>query len=218
MDIKVKEAIGSSDKTTSTLDLGDALEKLSPAAKERVKADVGDYIREQILLDANATRSPVSGKAFPKLSESYKKHKEAEGLPGRPDLLFEGDMLDALDVKDAGGNAIEIGWWGSQAAKADGHNNISGDSKLPLRQTIPDVGESFKPKIMKEVEKIITDALVSDLEFKKEDFEDVSTKGELYAALRDYFPDMSRAEIVSAVSRSPELAKFLDDMGLFDLL
>lgn len=128
-------------------------------------------------------------------------------------------MLDALDSTDAGSDRIEIGWVGDQAAKADGHNNLSGQSLIPTRRTIPDVGQRFDSDIQAGAEKIISDAVSNNIDdINASDFDSVTTKNELYSTLTEYFPDMSRAEIRMAVTRSAPFARFLDDHGLFDLL
>jgi hypothetical protein len=147
----------------------------------------------------------------------YKKKKVADGLPGKANLEFQGDMLDALEFQETE-DGIKIGWFGDQAAKADGHANLSGDSSLPQRRLIPDEGQEFVPKIQDEIEKIVADAIANDMEFEKADFEEVETKAQLYDVLDEYFPDFSRAEIKSVVARSPDLAGLLDDLDLLDLL
>jgi len=121
---------------------------------------VGDYLIEQILLAASDAKSIVAGESFPKLSKSYRQYKESEGLGGKPNLTFEGDLLDALKRRYGDDeDAIKIGWFGKQAGKADGHANLSGDSPIPTRRTIPGEGQSFKPSIRKEIERIIADAI-----------------------------------------------------------
>lgn len=173
---------------------------------------------EQIRLSASRSESPVAGESWKKsLSPAYKKRKQAEGLEGVANLEEQGDLLDDLDytLTDDG---IQIGWEGDQAGKADGHANLSGDSDLPQRRLIPDVGQDFKPEIQDEIEKIVADAITDSMEFDKSDFEDVATKTELYDALDEYFPDMSRSEIHEVIARTPDLARMLDDLDIFDLL
>ena len=71
-------------------------------------------------------------------------------------LELSGDMLDSLEFR-VKGTKIEVGIWGSEADKADGHNNFSGDSKLPERKFIPNGsnGETFRPDIRQEVDSIL---------------------------------------------------------------
>lgn len=132
-------------------------------------------------------------------------------------MEFEGDMLDSLTYKTTQ-DGLELGWFGEQAGKADGHNNLSGKSSLPQRRLIPDVGQEFVGEIQSEIEKIVADGVADEMSFEPSDFEGVSTRSELYATLDDYFPDFSRAEIRSVIARSPDLARLLDEMGLLELL
>jgi len=67
-------------------------------------------------------------------------------------------MLNALKYELRSGSEIEFGIFDrSQAPKADGHNNFSGDSKLPLRRFIPDRDETLKKSIEKRIETVIND-------------------------------------------------------------
>ncbi len=192
--------------------------KLPEATKNRIKNDVGDYLIESIVSVVGKAKSPVSGGDWEKqLSPEYKKKKASEGLPGIANLELEGDLLDALTYESTD-EGIEIGWFGDQAAKADGHNNFSGKSSLPRRQALPDVDQEFIPAIQKEIEKIIADAIADGVEPVESDFDSVTTKEELYDTLSEYFPGLSRAEIRSAISRSPNFAAFLDDNSLMGLL
>lgn len=167
---------------------------------------------------AGQAKSPVAGGEWDrKLSKDYKKKKVSDGLPGIANMEESGDMLDSLtfDTTDRG---IEVGWFGAEAGKADGHNNFSGKSSLPRRQTLPDVGEEFVSKIQTEMEKIVADALADELQFKEEDFSAVNTKGELYDVLSEYFPDLTRTEVKGVISRAPDLADLLDSLNLLQLL
>lgn len=63
-------------------------------------------------------------------------------------------MLDAMTVKAANGKiTVEIS--GKQGDKADGHNNHSGDSQLPLRRFIPKEGEDTFRKGIRDGIKVI---------------------------------------------------------------
>lgn len=133
-------------------------------------------------------------------------------------MEFEGDMLDALDFKPTA-DGIEIGFWGKEAWKADGHLKFSGaTNNTPQRRFLPGEGQEFDSSIQSEIEKIITDAIAEEMEFTSETFDAVNTKAELYDALADFFPDFSRADIRASVVRIPSLMRLLDDMDLLDLL
>ena len=124
--------------------------------------EIGQYLVEAILSDVGEAKSPVTGRAFPKLSAAYKKIKAHESSADIANLELTGEMLDSLTYKVVG-SRVQIGIWGDQAPKADGHNNFSGDSKLPRRAFIPDKdrGESFRPDIRDEVQTIIDEAIDS---------------------------------------------------------
>jgi hypothetical protein len=217
MEIKVKKTIGSADRTTATLDLVGSL-KIPEATKTRIKNDVGDFLVEQIIKSAGRAESPVQGGEWEKkLSKQYAAKKKAEGLGTKANLEFEGDLLDALTFEETQ-DGIEVGWIGEQAGKADGHNNFSGKSSLPRRQGLPDEGEGFKPSINNEIEKIIADHIADSIEFEADDFEDVSSKSELYTVLDEFFPDLTKTEIKMAVTRVPGLARLLDELDLLELL
>lgn len=186
--------------------------------KTRVKNDVGEFLIESILSSVGRSESPVKGESFPALSKEYKKKKVEEGLPGKANMELEGDMLDALTFKETR-DGIELGFFGDEAWKADGHLKFSGkENNTPKRRFLPDEGQEFVPSIAREVGKIIADAVADEIEFKKSDFDSVASKADLYDALSDYFPDLSRAEVKTLISRTPGLARFLDDAGLLDLL
>lgn len=212
--IKVVDSQGSNSKTTTTIELDvDA----PPKVLEKIRQDVGDYLVESVLSEVAEGRSPVSGESFPALNREYKKIKVAQGGQPIPNLELSGGMLSSLEYRGSG-NKIEIGVWGDEAGKFDGHNNFSGDSALPKRRALPAEGQHFKASIEAEVEKIVADNLAEAIDIKKSDLEDVSTKQELYDLLGEQFESMTRIEIRAAVLRSAELTELLDDMDLLDLL
>lgn len=140
-------------------------ESLPASVRRDVLAEVSDYVLESVLLDVADTRSPVTGRPFKGLSKDYKERKEAEGGTPIANLLMDGDLLDALTVKKAGKTALALTVSEDQQPKADGHNNFSGDSKLPRRPFIPDAkrDESFRPAIREGIRDIVLEAL-SDAE------------------------------------------------------
>jgi len=137
-----------------------------PAAdRESVKKDVADYVLEAVLSDIGEGRSPVYGTNWKGLSAAYKKEKEAEGSKGIANLELTGDLLDSLDAQPDG-NYIVFGVFDkSQEKKADGHNNLSGDSKLPLRRFVPASGETFRAGIMSGINDILDEARVDPEEY-----------------------------------------------------
>lgn len=217
MEIKVKKATGTPSRTTSTISLTTGL-NLPEAIKTKIKNDVGDFLVESVISSVGKSQSPVAGEDWPTLSIKYKKKKAEDGLPGKANMEYEGDMLDALEYRETK-DGIELGFFGEEAWKADGHLKFSGkDNGVPQRRFLPAEDQEFVPKIQREVEKIIADAIADGTEFERDDFNAVNTKSELYDVLAEYFPDATKAEILNAVTRNPALVTLLDDLGLWELL
>lgn len=127
----------------------------NPDTEEDVRQECADFARDQILNYVANENSPVQGHGkFKKLSKDYKKFKQKSGLPGVPDLIFSGDMLDALKAT-VEGSVVRVGITGKQGDKADGHCNLSGESKLPTRRFIPDHDEHFKGPILSGIRAIV---------------------------------------------------------------
>lgn len=195
-----------------------ALAGLPDRVANRVKQDLGEFVVESVLKSVHAAESPVVGEDWPELSPKYKKKKEEEGQPGEANMELEGDMLDALTFEGTP-DGIEVGFYGDQAWKADGHLKFSGkENHTPKRRFLPAEGEEFDPGIQREMEKIVADALADEVELKSSDFNAVTTRSELYAALEEYFVDLTRREIKDLIARSPSLSAFMDDEGLLKLL
>jgi hypothetical protein len=144
------------------------LSEIPLSNRAAVKKEIGDFIVTEMLLSISEGKSPVSGRSgFKKLNKQYAKDEKGGDI--NPNLELEGDLLDALRAENRKGDEIEIGIFkSSEQGKADGHNNLSGKSKLPTRRFIPDEKESFKRNIMNGVKQIITDNKVQtrqDAEF-----------------------------------------------------
>lgn len=215
--MEVKKVTGSKAKTTSEIDLG-LSDSLPETIKAKVKRDVGEFLVERVLSSLRNAETPVKGEGWPALSKGYRAFKKAEGLPPDANMELEGDLLDALTFEETN-SGVEIGFFGAEAWKADGHLKFSGkENNTPQRRFLPGEGQEFDAEITRKAEQIIADAIAENSEFDKSAFEDVGSKSELYLVLAEYFPDMSRAEIKSAVARAPSLIKFLDDLDLLDLL
>lgn len=118
---------------------------------------MGEFVVNEILRSVSEGKSPVSGRGqFKKLNKLYA--DEEKGGDRNPNLELDGDMLDALTYKPVSGNNIEVGIFASsQVPKADGHNNFSGESKLPTRRFIPEEDESFKKNINQGINRILKD-------------------------------------------------------------
>ncbi|NDF13428.1 MAG: hypothetical protein EB060_11530, partial [Proteobacteria bacterium] len=149
--MKTVKAEATETKTASTIEFKDELKGLNKAQRQEVLDQIGELLVEQILEAVGGERSPVTGNAFRPLSLEYAKRKKEEVGNTRANLDLFGDMLQAVDFKIRD-EKIEIGVFGDQAPKADGHNNLSGRSKIPTRRFIPKEGQTFTPDIKALVE------------------------------------------------------------------
>lgn len=159
----------------------------------------------------------MKGESWPQLSKDYKERKLEEGGSGKPDMELDGDMLDSLTYRVTK-DGIELGFFDSEAWKADGHLKFSGlENNTPQRRFLPGEGQEFRSEIQGEIDRIIADNLAEAAPITKADLSDVSTRSELYELLMPYFQNMTRAEIRAAVLRT-SLAELLDDLDLLELL
>lgn len=130
--------------------------KVSGDKRKEILEDLKDFIKVRILEDVGEGISPVTGKQWAGLSKEYKKKKAKEAGNTKANLELFGEMLDSLDVIDFG-NGLRVTVSDDQMAKADGHNNFSGKSKLPERKFIPNAkaGEDFSKELKKEIIDIV---------------------------------------------------------------
>lgn len=129
----------------------------NPETRAEVLREVGEFVVGEIVGYTIDRKSCVAGYGnFQRLSEDYKTFKRRAGHPPVPNLLFSGDMLEAIKASSSG-NKVRVGITGKQGDKADGHCNFSGDSSLPLRRFIPnaDDGENFKSPIVSGIRRIV---------------------------------------------------------------
>lgn len=125
-------------------------------------------------------------------------------------------MLGALDFKIIG-DKIEIGVFGEDAGKADGHNNFSGKSKLPQRRFLPDKGQEFNGDIRSLIDDTINTFIADNTTLEQKKLKEIETTKDLYSFLREEFGELTRSELKSLVLKSP-LAVQLQDFDLLDLL
>lgn len=150
------------------------------------------------------------------MSKKYKAEKIKLGGKGEANLELYGDMLGALDYKQTD-EGIELGFFGDQADKADGHLKFSGrDNNTPQRRFLPGEGEHFKKSIETQVQRIISDKLVELIDPKE--FEGITSTQQLYDTLSNLFEDLTRSELKLLVSRNKELYDVLDELDLLDKL
>jgi len=215
--MKVKGKTISGSETSVELDLFEG-RNLNRTTKKRIQEEVGSFLVEQTLASMGEKKSPVAGSPnFPPLSKNYKKRKLEEVGSSEANLEFDGVLKDELDFTPTK-DGIEIGVYGERAGAADGHNNLSGKSRIPLRQFLPDEGQKYKAPIQREVERIIADIVAEEKGFDREDFEGITTKKELYAKLRELFGDLSKSELQLSVFRNEELTSLLSELDLIPLL
>lgn len=146
----------SSREVSSEIDLSEY--DIPKEIRDEVHEAVAEYLREQILISVADQVSPVTGRGFKRLSKNYAKLKLDETGSTDANLDLTGSMLQSLDVTTTR-RGLVIGVFGADAPKADGHNNFSGESRLPRRQFLPEEGQRFKPEIRDGVEEIITNAI-----------------------------------------------------------
>lgn len=142
------------------------LDRIPEESREQAKQDVGEFVVNQILRFVSSGTSPVEGESFARLTSEYA--DKFKGGNRTPNLELDGDMLDSLTYEITN-NGIEVGIFdASEVPKADGHNNFSGDSKLPTRRFIPKGNQNFRPIIEAGIETVLdryrTD-VTSDLDF-----------------------------------------------------
>ena len=173
---------------------------------------------EQVLLSVNSEQSPVEGEKWPKLSKEYKKKKLEELGSGRADLELTGDMLDALTFKNTK-EGIQIGFFGDQAWKADGHLKFSGlQNNCPKRRVLPGKGQDFDSKIQSGIDDILLQAKSDSADLTKSDLKDIETKGDLYSFLKELFGVESNAEAKFAALASEKVRSKLESADLLGLL
>ncbi len=205
-------------KTETSVDI-DLFEgqKLPKRIKKLVNEAVGEYLVEQTLISVEQEKSPVAGQgSFAPLSKTYQIIKKREVGSTRPNLEAEGVMKDELDFEVS--DVLTLGVFGERAGAADGHNNLSGKSKMTKRQFIPDEGQTYKRGILTEIERIKADIIAENSTFKASQFRGVRTSSDLYATLKILLQLDMRAEVNLAVIRNQELEDLLKEEGLFDLL
>ena len=121
--------------------------------KKAALEEIADFLKTVILSDVSDGVSPVSGAKFPKLNKKYA-DTQKDG-DRNPNLELSGDMLSSLIVRSSKGGIL-VTVPESEQEKADGHNNFSGKSNLPLRQFIPKKDESYE-KYSSDIRSIIED-------------------------------------------------------------
>lgn len=210
MAIEITKTKVSKSEISSEIDL-DLPPKLSQSAGNKVKDEAGELIIGTILLRVGKAKSPIQGESWPGLDPEYKKLKKREGRGTKANLEFSGDMLDALTFKRTD-KGIKLAIGGAQAPKADGHNNFSGRSKLPRRKFLPEEGDKFVSNLNRELNQIVSEAVVSARKLKSRDLRNITTKSALNAFLKDEFEGLTVREAKSAILVDEDLRDLFDDI------
>ena len=146
------------DKVTKKLNLNDVgFSDVPVRRRSSVKNQIGEFIINESLRMISSGRSPVKGIEFAKLNAEYAQREK--GGDRTPNLELEGDLLDAYTFRSDNrlDEFIEIGVFegSGEVPKADGHNNHSGDSDLPVRRFVPLEKEEYKQPIVNGIKQII---------------------------------------------------------------
>ena len=215
--MKAISTTANKNKTASKIDLSDSLEGLNKAQQREVMDQIGELLVTQVLEYVADSKSPIDGSAFVALSKDYAEKKQEETGSSAPNLDLTGDMLSNLDYKITG-DTIELGVYGDEAGKADGHNNFSGESKLPTRQFLPKAGESFDDSIVDIINEAIDMYKAENLDILDESvLKEINNSEELYNYLENEF-DMTSKKKIKELILSTEMATTLDKYDLLDFL
>jgi len=204
--------------TTSELDfLSDVV--ATQKVKNKIKRDVGDLLVEHTLDALSSATTPVAGAPFQKtLSKEYKKRKSDAGLGSKANLEFSGSMTENITYKQTD-TGIEIGVFKNKdAAKADGHNNFSGQSKLPQRKFLPQEGDQYKPNIKQQIDDIIFEHIALDTNIPKQELKSVEDSADFWSVMQTAFGELSKPDIRRAVTQNPMWIDFLSANGLLRFL
>lgn len=169
------------------------LEDIPKDKIQEAKTAVGGFLVDAILSTVAEGRSPVYGDKFQTLNKDYAdKQKDGNRLPN---LELEGDLLSSIGFKTTKDGVVVGVMDASQRPKADGHNNFSGESKLPLRRFIPAENEQFDSAIQNTIEEILDEYRVRPVEITERE----TTEGEpLSVTLSDILNEES---LVNALLR-----------------
>ncbi len=202
-------------RTTSEIDLFSDI-NVPKRDRRAVAEEVGELLKEEILLSVGNAKSPIAGENinFKALSPGYKKFKKESARPGIPNLEFTGNMLDQLEARTTT-RGVELGIIGSRAEVAENHNQLDGDiDNFPKRRFLPDVGGSFRKKINDKLKSIVNDAVATRTSISRTTLVDVESNSDLTKVLRDAFPSMTRREAEGAVIRTPSLFNLFGEFNL----
>jgi hypothetical protein len=217
MMMRVIKTRATANETSSEIDLFDGA-KLSKADKIKVAEEARDILQDVILKSVGNAKSPIKGESWPGLSKEYKAFKESKNRNGIANMELSGDMLDSLDGKVSATGKLTMGYFGSEAKKADGHNNFSGDSDLPQRRSLPGVDQVFKGGVEKQINELVREAVASNVKLPVGRLKQVTTRKGLFDILGEVFPNSSRVVITDLILSNDDLANTISDLGLLRFL
>lgn len=129
------------------------------ATKEALK-EIAEYVKAEMLQHYGDGVSPAAGgKWTKKLSPEYAELKKEISGVNFSNMELYGDLLDSLEAR-IDGDKITVGWSKSndQAPKAFGHQTgYKGHPTIedgPVRQLVPEKGQTFKRDIVKGMREI----------------------------------------------------------------
>lgn len=210
--MKVTKTTVSNSEIASFIDL--ELPEMSSSQAQFIKDEVGELILDHILKRVGNAKNPFTGQSYPGLSKDYKKQKKEDGAPGIANLENTGNMLDSLSYSTTN-EGIKIFIKGDTAPQADGHNNFSGDSRLPERQFLPKEDESFPSQLLRDVQSIISENIVGESEIKRSDISLITSTVALNAFLRSRFPDLTVGQAKSSILSDPRLLALFEPVMRF---
>ena len=213
--MKVKKTTATRNELSTEIDLFEGI-RIPKSEKVRVAKEVGEFLKDEIAKAVGSSKSPLQGGRWPGLSREYKKFKRSQNLPGEANLEFSGDMQDNFKEEVTASGALKLGWFNDSenAKKADGHNNFSGSSDLPLRRQIPSEDDQFKSEIRRGVDSIIAEAVATNVRLPVRKLQAVTTKTGLFAILSELFPGFTRPQIRDAVLGDDILRDRLNRLNL----
>lgn len=125
---------------------------------KQAREDLAEFLLERVLVAIGQGKSPVTGKAFPKLSKAYADKEQM----GRTKSILElnGDMLAALEAKVVGSKVVlQVPKSSGEADKAEGNNLGTYGQGRPIagkaRKFIPLDDESFSKDIEAELKQFL---------------------------------------------------------------
>lgn len=206
--MKVTKTTVSDSEIASFIDL-ELPTTMSRSSAQIVKNEVGELLLDYILKRVANAKNPFTGESYQGLSKDYRDEKKDSGAPGKANLENSGDMLDEFKYSTTD-EGVKLFVDGDQAPKADGHNNFSGQSKLPKRQFLPMEGDTFPSQVEREVQAIIAENMVSGSNITRSAINEIRSRSQLNEFLRSSFPDLSIREAKNAILLDRVLMRLFD--------